>query len=202
MEEAKTGADELKDNDAEEAGYALCEAKQRSMAAAEGGKIKFRRKCGWREGGRDPVEETRRLRQKEEPRVRGRARRRGEPDSAAVRGSGREGGREKGGRDRPEKESQKLTLAVWCEKGPSSQGHRERQMDGEEIGEPRDPGGAGSGPAGRPQPRGPRPRRPRAAPSGPRAPTLPCPPPPGPACAPRWHEIGCSRNESAPRGGG
>ena len=137
MEEAKTGADELKDNGREEAGYVVCEAKQRSMAAAGGGKIKFRRKCGELEGGRDPVEETRRLRQKEDPRVRGRARRRGEPDSAAVRASGREGGREKGGRDRPGKESQKLTLAVWCEKGPSSQGHRERQMDGGEMGEPR-----------------------------------------------------------------
>ena len=137
MEAAKTGADELKDNGAEEAGYVVCEAKQRSMAAAGGGKIKFRRKCGELEGGRDPVEETRRLRQKEDPRVRGRARRRGEPDSAAVRASGREGGREKGGRDRPGKESQKLTLAVWCEKGPSSQGHRERQMDGGEMGEPR-----------------------------------------------------------------
>ena len=97
VEEAKTGADELKDNGAEEAGYVVCEAKQRSMAAAGGGKIKFRRKCGWREGGRDPVEETRRLRQKEDPRVRSRARRRGELDSAAVRASGREGGREKGG---------------------------------------------------------------------------------------------------------
>lgn len=50
MEEAKTGADELKDNGAEEAGYALCEAKQRSMAAAGGGKIKFR---GGVDGGRE-----------------------------------------------------------------------------------------------------------------------------------------------------
>lgn len=184
VEEAKTGADELKDNGAEEAGYVVCEAKQRSMAAAGGGKIKFRRKCGWREGGRDPVEETRRLRQKEDPRVRSRARRRGELDSAAVRASGREGGREKGGRDRPGKGSQKLTLAVWCEKGPSSQGHRETQMDGGEVGEPR-PRRGGHLPSLPPPPaRSSRPPPPRRALRTASAPaTLPAPARPSPCSA-------------------
>lgn len=91
-----------------------------TVAAAWGGKIKSRRKSQ-REGGRDPVQEIRRLRQKEEPRVRGGGggSRRG---GAGLRR--KEGGRgEKGGRDRPEKESQKLAPAGWRGEGPSSQGH-------------------------------------------------------------------------------
>lgn len=50
MEEAKTGADELQDDGAEGAGYALREAKQRLTAASGGGKIKFR--GVWMAGGR------------------------------------------------------------------------------------------------------------------------------------------------------
>lgn len=103
------------------------------------------------------MEETRRLRQKDDPRVRGRTRR-----GRAGVDSGREGEREKGGRDRPEKESQRLSLAVWRGKGPSSQGHGERRMDG---GENR---GAVT-PAGRAPARGP---SPGGAVLGPDAPAL------------------------------
>lgn len=92
------------------------------MAAAGGGKIKFKGKCESGEGGRGPVEETRRLEQKEDPRVRGRARRGG---AEVSRSEGKwEGRTEKEARkSRREKKSQKRTLAVWWGKKPSSQGH-------------------------------------------------------------------------------
>lgn len=82
------------------------------MAAAQRGKLTSRRKCEKREGGRrDPVQEIWRLRQK---RKRGLQawRGEGELEFAAVR-EGVRGGESAGGRERPEKENQTLTPAVW-----------------------------------------------------------------------------------------
>lgn len=58
------------------------------MAAAQRGKLKSRRKCEKREGGRrDPLRDMWRLRQKEEARVTGSARRRGAGVRRSERGS-------------------------------------------------------------------------------------------------------------------
>lgn len=83
-------------------------------------------------------------------------------------------GKEAGRREDEMEPEKKARSSLWPSgvKGPSSQGHRETQMDGGEVGEPRPRPRAGTCPACRPRRRGPRARRPRAAPSGPRAPPL------------------------------
>lgn len=124
---------------------------------------------------------------------------------AAERGSwsppqrGREGWGERGREnERPEKESQTLTLLVWCV-------GKDLHLKDTEKSRWRVENGGAATPAGRalaqPQRAGwrcPLPDAPARRPAAPeRAPALP-----GPARAGRWHEIGCSGNESALRGGG
>lgn len=167
------------------------------MAAAQGRKLKSRRKCEKPEGGRgDPVQETWRLRQQEEARVRGRARR-GELEFAAVKRERGEGRAKEGERD-PKKEARRSLRpsAVWRgtfisrtlrkADGWWKTGERRLRRGGHRPSRTASDGGAlaPDAPA----------RRPRAPE---RAPALP-----SPARAGRWHEIGCSRNESAPSGGG
>lgn len=143
------------------------------------------------------MEEIWRLRQKEEPRVRGGGGAREKGSRSPPQRGGRGGGFvERGGeRDRTEKERQKLAR-------PAGMG-RDLQLKDTEKGRwmvekwgSGGPCGAGSGPAVPPPVGLPRPPTPRLG-----APRTPITPPP-PARARRLHEIGCSRNESAPRGGG
>lgn len=155
-----------------------------------------------KEGERHSVQEMCRLRQKQEMRVRGREGRAG----AVVSRKERERGRERRGleeRERdPKKQARSSTLPAavvwagtfisrtlskadgWCKSGGAAApaGRTSAQLAA--------PGGAVS-------PRTP----PLRALRNPDVPRLQ-PTPARPACARRWHEIGCSRNESAPRGGG
>lgn len=160
------------------------------MAAAGGGKIKFRGKCESAEGGGDPVEETRRLKQKEDPRVRGKARRWGAEVSSSE-GKWEEERREKRGRVDPKEKPEAHSGRLVGEETFISRTLRKADEWWRN-------GGAAT-PVGRAsaQPAAPAPR-----PVGPEHARTPCPPLPGPARARRWHEIGCSCNESAPRGGG
>lgn len=128
------------------------------------------------------MEETRRLRQKEDPGVRNGNTEKGELDSAAVRASGREGRQEED--EMGPKRAQKLTLAVWCEK-EAFISRTPRNTDGWwRSGGGRDPGGAGTCPACRPRRRGPRPAAPRRALRTASAPAaLPAPARPSPCSA-------------------
>lgn len=106
----------------------------------------------------------------------------------------RERGRKRGGRET-------LKSKLDAPAGRSGVG-RERHLKDTEKGRwmvqkcgRRGPGRAGTGPL--PSPRD----APAPHAEGPKRTPTPSPTP-GPASARRWHEIGCSRNESAPRGGG
>lgn len=100
------------------------DAKGTMMAAAQKEKLKSRRKCKKREGGRsDPVQEICRLRQKEKARVRGRARRGRAGVCRSARGSKGRGERRRK-RERPEKRKPDADSGrLVCGERPSSQGH-------------------------------------------------------------------------------
>lgn len=172
------------------------DAKGTVMAAAQKEKLKSRGKCEKREGGRsDPVQEICRLRQKEEARVRGRARRGRAGVRRSARGSKGRGERRRE-RERPEKREPDAHSGRLVCGGETFISRTLRKADGWWKTAERRPQRGGIRPS-----RAARgcaalaPDAPVRRPAAPeRAPALPGP-------ARRSHEIGCSCNESAPRGG-